>query len=321
MDENENLLEEQYSNKVTINSDTSFSTLKDSRLDMPTNFVNHKNVKKINRFKTNFKEETGSSNSILIIKITICIIGIFMIAFMNNYKTLFIENVICINDAFFNGFSGINNSLTYDVSAKNAILIIGGLLVDLSILATSVYYTLYGKSWRFLISTFLFYGVRALFQLMYIMRTPPNYIFSYPGFPSLFVSYKSTNDFFFSGHVGFPLLCAYESRNVKFWFLYVGIFISVYMAFLMISTRGHYSIDIYFGFIFVIYIIRVSKFLCEYLDRFVYIGNKEEYPQELECLNDTPNISIYMDDINLDEKSFKHIADKEFIKENWDGEK
>lgn len=318
MDEDENLLGEQHSNKVTINSDTSFSTLKASRLEIPTNFITHKNIHKINHFKTKFKEEENNTKYILTIKIIFCIIGIIMIACMNNFKTLFTENVVCMNDNVLNSFFNFNSTLKSNVPAKNAILIIGGLLVDLAVLSTAVYFALYGKSWRFIVSSIMFYGIRALFQLVFLMKKPSNYIFSYPGFPSLFVSYLSTNDFFFSGHVGFPLLCGYEARNIKFWFLYIGIFISIYMAFLMFSTSGHYSIDIYFGFIFVIYAIRSSKFICEYLDKFVYIGNKDEYPQELECLNDTPNITIYEDNISLSDSIKKKNTDKEYIIENWE---
>ena len=37
------------------------------------------------------------------------------------------------------------------------------------------------------------------------MPFPDNFLFLYPGFPSLTVAYKKANDFFYSGHVGIPI--------------------------------------------------------------------------------------------------------------------
>ena len=49
------------------------------------------------------------------------------------------------------------------------------------------------------------------------MKFPDNYLWGYPGFPSIMVSYLKTNDFFYSGHCGLPivLLCEFNHLGMK----------------------------------------------------------------------------------------------------------
>ena len=80
------------------------------------------------------------------------------------------------------------------------------------------------------------------------MKYPEGYLWEYPGFPSVTVSYLKTNDFFFSGHVGFPIIIALESHKLNKKYLMVFcLFTSFFEAFTMIVTRGHYIIDIITG--------------------------------------------------------------------------
>ena len=44
------------------------------------------------------------------------------------------------------------------------------------------------------------------------MKKPDDYIWHYPSTFSIFVPYFQTNDFFFSGHVGFCTLAFLEFR-------------------------------------------------------------------------------------------------------------
>jgi hypothetical protein len=47
------------------------------------------------------------------------------------------------------------------------------------------------------------------------MRYPEGYLWDYPGFPSIFIPYGKTNDFFYSGHVGLCVIVFHELITAK----------------------------------------------------------------------------------------------------------
>ena len=99
------------------------------------------------------------------------------------------------------------------------------------------------------------------------MQFPEDYIWDYPGFPSLTVTYKHTSDFFFSGHVGVMTFCVLENYSVKNYVLMgVSIFGVFFEGFVLLVTRAHYSIDLISGAIFAHYIWILSGWLCPYVD-------------------------------------------------------
>jgi hypothetical protein len=115
----------------------------------------------------------------------------------------------------------------------------------------------------------MFYICRALCQLLFKLQYPPGYLWPFPGISSIVVPYGATSDFFFSGHVGFLLICALEFRNVQLRKMYaITMLINMYMIFVMLVFRVHYSFDITTGLFFAHYsFITVNKNL-ESLDRF-----------------------------------------------------
>jgi len=77
----------------------------------------------------------------------------------------------------------------------------------LSALRSSIFFGLFlVAEWIFLDRSRAFLGLVLLLALRQVMQAlcalppPPNLIWRYPGFPSLFVTYNVGNDFFFSGH-------------------------------------------------------------------------------------------------------------------------
>ena len=91
------------------------------------------------------------------------------------------------------------------------------------------------------------------------MRFPEGYNFEDPGVPSLTVSYLFTNDFFYSGHVGFPIIFALEYYRKGLNFMIIPcICVSLFESFTMIVTRGHYFIDLVFGVIFAHYSFKIA---------------------------------------------------------------
>lgn len=87
------------------------------------------------------------------------------------------------------------------------------------------------------------------------MRIPENYLWEYPGFPSLSVSYGKRNDFFISGHVCMCLLAFYEFNALNFPILANYSLLTLFLQlFLLISVRRNYFID-----------LLVALFLAHYL--------------------------------------------------------
>ena len=100
------------------------------------------------------------------------------------------------------------------------------------------------------------------------MCFPPHFIFQYPGFPSILVSYLKTNDFFYSGHTGIPIICGLELfRSYKnYWFLGICILISSFEVFTMVVTRSHYTIDIIAGISFAHFLFKVTELYVDKID-------------------------------------------------------
>lgn len=109
------------------------------------------------------------------------------------------------------------------------------------------------------------------------MKFPEGILWGYPGFPSLMVSYLQTNDFFYSGHCGLPilLLCEYRLLGMKFLSFFC-IFTFFIEAFAMITLRGHYTIDLIAGAIFAHYIWDNTNKYIYLIDNLTFNKQKEK---------------------------------------------
>lgn len=104
--------------------------------------------------------------------------------------------------------------------------------------------------------------------MIFQMRFPDGFNWSYPGFPSLMVNYLKTNDFFYSGHVGLAIILMCEFYTMKNYYMF-GFCIFTYFveAFTLTVTRAHYSIDLIAGTI-------IAHYLFMNIDRYIhYIDN------------------------------------------------
>ena len=109
------------------------------------------------------------------------------------------------------------------------------------------------------------------------MKFPEGYLWEYPGFPSLTVSYLKTNDFFFSGHVGLPLLMICELYKMqKFKMIFFCTFTLILEFFTMIALRGHYSIDLVTGVFMAHYCFIFTEKYIHYIDNFAKINILDE---------------------------------------------
>ena len=241
------------------NSNTQSLFLKEE-LHCRTNPNNNKSFEINIEFRSFFSKSMISS---------IFLISLLILA---NYRIKLTPDLTnCMRDNVQELVKPITNYLEKNTSNRNTLIIFSSLIIDLIVLITCFNWVIYGKSWKFIISIVCFYIFRAIIQNIYQMPFPEKFLFVDPGFSSLTVSYLKTNDFFFSGHVGIPLLCAHEFKvfnwHVAMWFC---IMASLLEGFVMVTSGGHYSVDIFAGWLFALYFIKISVIIAGYTDRFLF---------------------------------------------------
>jgi hypothetical protein len=173
------------------------------------------------------------------------------------------DNVHCIEDKTHKFTENINKYLHENSLVADYITIVSSLFIDIIIVSICFYWALWSDSWRFMMSLFSFYILRSTVQCLFIMRYPEGLIWNDPGMPSIAVSYLQTSDFFFSGHVGLPIIVACEffkhgrDHMAKFALL------SCLIEFVVMTImRGHYIIDLIFGILTAHYVfMMVDKYI------------------------------------------------------------
>ena len=212
--------------------------------------------------------ETFPKRVLFFVRVTL-IVGFTVLAVFNSLTGMMItkESVTFYKDKLFDFTSGLNQYFEVHDTERHLIEATSSFLVDFLLVAFSVKYALWGKSWREVICSSCFYTVRAAVQGIFLMGFPENYIWDYPGVPSLTVPYYRTADFFYSGHVGIMTFCALENYNSGYYKLMVlSVIATLFEFFVMVVLRAHYSIDLISGVVFAHYIWILSGRASKYID-------------------------------------------------------
>jgi len=110
--------------------------------------------------------------------------------------------------------------------------------------------------------------LRQVMQAICALPPPPNMIWHYPGFPSLLVTYKVANDFFFSGHTAIAVFGAIElSRLRRTWLTALAILIACFEVATVLILRAHYTMDVFAGIVAALWIAHVAERISPRLDR------------------------------------------------------
>jgi hypothetical protein len=89
-----------------------------------------------------------------------------------------------------------------------------------------------------------------------------------PGWPSLLVTYRVANDFFFSGHTAIAVFGATQiARSSQPAFTALGIAIAVFEMTAVIVLRAHYTMDVFTGLIAALWAAQVADWAGPVLDR------------------------------------------------------
>jgi len=205
------------------------------------------------------------------IKIKAWVFGIALVLlFIGRFNVPF-NNPDCIVDKVQDWFLGANEYIMNNPSLRNGMQILCSGFMDIMFLGTGAFWIMRGSSSRLIIATLSFYIIRALVQSVWYSPFPSSgYWWDDPGFPSLVVPYGKGSDFFFSGHIGFVTICALEWRKFKYpivtAILAVG---GVYTAFILLTYKVHYSIDLFVGVTFAHYVYIIVDKYKEKIDSFL----------------------------------------------------
>ena len=203
-------------------------------------------------------------------KIRLIIITIGLIGLIVNTTTGFslpVYDVECVEDLTFNATSKINNFLRTHSKFSIFIKSFFSVLFDSFLIYTFIYWSLYSKNFRFLITILSNIIVYQILKQFWEIKLPDEYFWSEKHLFSIFINYNQTNKTFYACELALIIVAALELKrlgnNVFFW---IGFSLYMIESFLMICFRGHFFLDVFTpGFLghylFIIVEYFVQKFL------------------------------------------------------------
>lgn len=195
-------------------------------------------------------------------------------------------DIDCVDDKLMTLTDSFNSFFANNNAGRHALIIIGSLSVDIVFVLTVLYWVLFGKSWRLMVTYLMFSIVKVFSQAVFQFELPVGYIWDDPGFPSLIVNYQKAPVFFYSSYVGVPVICGLEWRKNGCLFLMVVCFaVACFESFTVFVTRVHFSIDIISGIVFAHYFYILSDTLfAKYVDESFFALEKKPTDVEKDVL-------------------------------------
>ena len=125
------------------------------------------------------------------------------------------------------------------------LLIFSSLLIDLLGLFI-IGLSLFGASVRPFLGMLIVFVLRQVCQGLCALPSPENMIWRDPGFPSLFVTYGTATDLFFSGHTAIAVYgCLELGRLGGPPAIAIGILIALIEVTAVLVLRAHYTMDVF----------------------------------------------------------------------------
>jgi hypothetical protein len=178
-------------------------------------------------------------------------------------------NPSCAVDKLMDSVEEFNHFIENNPSWRNALQILCSAFMDIMFISTGIFWILKGTTGHVIYSTLTFYIGRAIVQALWFSPFPSGYYWWMdPGIPSLVVPYGHGSDFFFSGHIGFVVICASEWKKTGHPIVASIIALGgVYTAFILLAYHVHYSIDLFVGATFAHYVYIMVGNYKESVDR------------------------------------------------------
>lgn len=180
----------------------------------------------------------------------------------------------CIEDKFFEWTAPINQFLQQHPGWTGVLLGIDSIIFDVSVLFLLLK-ALFGPTFRPFVALLLFVFIRLIMQVLCPLQPPPDMIWHKTLMPSLFQTYGTINDFFFSGHLGIAVLAVVELyRMHKPKLVWLGIALTFFLFCILILLRLHYTMDLYAGIVTALFLEFVAQRFSRHIDS--WLGKKGE---------------------------------------------
>ena len=155
------------------------------------------------------------------------------------------EDINTIIDKFHQSTTQLNRKLFEDAYLRNFLLIASSITMDISFIVSMGYFIAKSKSLKILITIVFFFSLRIITQFVYSIATPNDYLWIYPGFPSIIVSYVKSNAFLFNSQIGLIFICfLYFLRYRNYIMIGFSLISIIIHSILLIALRGAFSVDI-----------------------------------------------------------------------------
>jgi membrane-associated phospholipid phosphatase len=143
--------------------------------------------------------------------------------------------------------AGLHARLLARPRLADGTLVASSLVID-AIGLSLVGAALLGPTFRPFLALLVVFSLRQVCQSLCALPAPPGMIWRDPGFPTLLVTYKVGNDFFFSGHTAIAVLGALEAaRAGPPWLAAAAAAAAVLEAGAVLVLRAHWTLDVLAG--------------------------------------------------------------------------
>lgn len=153
--------------------------------------------------------------------------------------------------------------------AADALLLTSSLIIDLLALYV-LGLAVFGSTIQPFLGMLIVFALRQVCQALCPLPAPVGMIWRNPGFPTLMVTYKTENDFFFSGHTAMAIFGTVCLANM--WGpvgVVLGLLIAIYEIGVVLVLRAHYTMDVFAGAITALYAYHLSSQLAPTVDGWI----------------------------------------------------
>ena len=153
----------------------------------------------------------------------------------------------CVGDAVHRWTQPLNDWFGTHARAADSLLIASSAIIDgLGLFLLG--WGLWGASARPIVELVTLFGLRQIAQALVALPAPAGMIWHDPGFPTIFVTYGVSTDFFFSGHTAIAVLGAIELARWKPRpFAFAGFLIPLFEVATVLILHSHYTMDVIAG--------------------------------------------------------------------------
>jgi len=151
-----------------------------------------------------------------------------------------------IGDAVHEWTAPIHRFFVEHPKQADALLIASSAVIDflgIFLLASAIF----GPSVRPFLGLVILFALRQICQGLCALPTPDGMIWRHPGFPSLLVTYGTSNDLFFSGHTAIAVYGTLCLARLGWPLRVLGILIALFEIATVLLLRAHYTMDVFAG--------------------------------------------------------------------------